>query len=102
MQHARVAIYQIKSGTADEVISRAQAGMLPTFRSQPGFVGYGLVKAGEDSVISISVWQSEEQATAAVQVAASWVRDNIAEMVVSVQNYLGDLAFFSSIGALGS
>ena len=61
MQHARVATYQLKPGTADEVIRRAQAG----------FVAYGLVKTGEDSAISISVWQSEEQAIAAVQVAAS-------------------------------
>jgi hypothetical protein len=37
------------------VIRRAQAGMLPTFRSQPRFVGYGLIKTGEDAVISLSL-----------------------------------------------
>ena len=102
MQHTRVAFYQLKPGTADEVIRRAEAGAFPFYRSQPGFVAYGLVKRGEDSVISISVWQSEEQATAAVQANLSRVRDYIGEMVVSVENYVGDLAFFSSTGTLGS
>ncbi len=102
MQHVRTALYTFKPGTTDEVIRRAQEGMLPTFRRQPGFVAYGVVKTGENSAISLSFWQSREQADAAVQVAASWVKDNIAEMVESVQNYVGDLAFLSSEGSLGS
>ncbi len=102
MQHARVAIYRFKPGTVDEVIRKAEAGLLPFFRNQPGFVAYGAVKTGEDSGISLSFWQTEEQAEAAVQVAASWVKDNVAEMTESVQNYVGDLAFFSSTGTIGS
>jgi hypothetical protein len=76
--------------------------MLPTFRSQPGFVGYGLIKTGEDGVISLSLWQTSEEADAAVQTAATWVRENLAGMVDSVQNYVGDLAFFSSTAPIGS
>ena len=102
MHHARVALYRVKPGNVDEIIRRAEAGMLPTFRSQPGFVAYGLVITGEDSAISITIWQSEEQANAAVKVAASWVKDNIAEMVESVQNHIGNLALFASTDALGS
>ena len=102
MQHARIAVYQVKPGTADEIARRAQAEMLPIFRSQPGFVAYGGVTTDVDTVISLSFWQTQEQAEAAVQAAASWVKDNLAEMVVSVQNYVGDLAFFSSTGTLGS
>lgn len=102
MQHVRVAIYQVKPGTVDEVIRKAQEGMLPTFRSQPGFVAYAGVKTGETSLISLSFWQSQQQAEAAVQVAASWVKDNIAQAVESVQNHVGDLAWFSSAGTIGS
>jgi heme-degrading monooxygenase HmoA len=102
MQHARVAVYQVKPGTADEIARRAQAGMLPIFRSQPGFVAYGGVTTDTDTVISLSFWQTQQQAEEAVQVATSWVKDNLAEMVVSVQNYVGDLAFFSFTDTLGS
>jgi Antibiotic biosynthesis monooxygenase len=102
MQHARIGVYQVKPGTADEIARRAQAEMLPIFRSQPGFVAYGGVTTGVDTVISLSIWQTQEQAEAAVRGAASWIKDNIAEMIVSVQNHVGDLAFFSSTGTLGS
>jgi heme-degrading monooxygenase HmoA len=105
MQHVRIAVYQVKPGgtvTVDEAIRRSQAGLLPIFRNQPGFVGYGVVKTGEGSAISISFWQSRQQAKAAVQVAASWVKDNLAELTESVQIYVGDLSFFSSIGPIGS
>ncbi len=102
MQHVRTALYQCKPGTIDEVLRRAEAGMLPTFRQQPGFVAYGIVKTGESSAISLSFWQSQEQAEAAVKVAASWVKENIAEMIESVQNHVGDLSFFSSVSAIGS
>jgi heme-degrading monooxygenase HmoA len=102
MQHVRVALYTFKSDTIDEVIRRAETGMLPTFRRQPGFVSYSVVKTGDNSAISITVWQSREQAEAAVQTAASWVRENIASMVETVQNHIGDLAFFSSAGTMGT
>ena len=78
MQHARVAVYQVKPGTADEIARRAQAGMLPIFRNQPGFVAYGGVTADVDTVISLSFWQTQEQADAAdpclVVVAQAWKR----------------------------
>ena len=102
MQHARVGVYKLQPGTVEEVIRRAQAGMLPTFRSQPGFVGYGLIKTGEDAVISLSLWESHEEAEQAVPIAAAWVRENLAGMVDSVQNHVGDLAFFSSTAPIGS
>ncbi len=105
MQYARIGVYQVKPGstlTTDEAIRRSQNGMLPIFRNQPGFAGYGIVKAGQNSVISISFWQSRQQAEAAVQLAASWAKDNVAEMSETVQNYVGELSFFTSAIPIGS
>jgi heme-degrading monooxygenase HmoA len=103
MQHVRIAFYQLKpKHTADEMVSRVQAEFLPIFRNEPGFIGYGLVKTSETSVVSLSFWQSHEEAEAAVQFAASWVKDTISEMIASLQNYVGDLSFFSSTGTIGS
>lgn len=102
MQHMRIAVYKFKPGSMDEVVRRAETGMLPTFRKQPGFVAYGILKTGADTAVSISAWQTREQADAAVGVAASWVKENIAEMTESVQNHVGDLAFFSSVVPVGS
>jgi heme-degrading monooxygenase HmoA len=105
MQYARIAVYQMKpdgSITVDEAIRRSQTGMLPIFRSQPGFVSYGQVKAGQDSVISISFWQSRQQAEAAVQLSTAWAKDNLPGMTQSVQNYVGELSFFTSAVPIGS
>ena len=93
MAHVRVAIYQIRPGTADEILRRAQSGMLPIFRQQPGFVAYEGVVTADEEVVSISTWESAEQAQAAVQMAASWVRENLADMIVSVDNHVGELGF---------
>lgn len=102
MQCARVAIYRVASGDVDEAIQRAQQGMLPTFQKQPGFVGYGLIKTTDGAkVISISFWQSSEQADAATQVAAQWVRANLANMLQLEQNFTGDVGFFKSLASIG-
>ena len=101
MQHTRVAIYQFKPGTVGEALAKAQAGLLPIYRAQPGFVGYGVVTTANDGAVSISIWETAEQAQAAVQTAGSWVAANVAGLVESVQNIVGDLAFFSSSGTIG-
>jgi hypothetical protein len=59
------------------------------------------VKTSADSLISISAWQSAQQADAASQTAAQWVRENVADAFLSVENHVGDLVFFSSAGQLG-
>jgi heme-degrading monooxygenase HmoA len=91
--HVRVAIYQIMPGTADEILRRAQTGMLPIFRQQPGFIAYEGVVTVDDEVVSISTWESAEQAQAAVHTATGWVRENLADMILSVDNYVGEVGF---------
>jgi len=95
MHYIRIALYTFASGTVDEVIRRAETGLLPTFRSRPGFVAYSVIKTGETSAISLTLWESREQAEAAIQDAASWARQNVAEMIESVQNHVGEVAFTS-------
>ena len=95
MAHIRVAVYTFKPGTVDEVIKRAEAGMLPLFRGQPGFIAYDVAKTGDDRGVSVSTWESAEQAQAAIQVAAGWVKENLADSVVAVENHVGELGFSS-------
>jgi len=95
MDHVRVAVYQIKPGSADEIVQKAQSGMLPIFRQQPGFVAYEGIVTGDTEVVSISTWASAEQAQAAVQTAAGWVKANLADTIVSVENHVGELGFSS-------
>lgn len=91
--HARVAFYKFTPGGADIVIERAKAGMLPIFRQQPGFIAYAVIKTADDGGVSITTWDTAEQAEQAIQAAASWVKANVAEHVVTVWNHVGDVAF---------
>lgn len=94
MKSVRVGVYKLKPGGADEVIRRAEQGMLPIFQQQPGFVAYQVIKTGDDGVVSISTWESHEQAEQAVQQAGAWVKEHMAELTTSVDNYVGDVGFY--------
>ena len=83
------------------MIQRAQAGLLPLFQQQPGFVAYGVVKTEGDTAVSISVWQSRQQAEAAVQTAGAWVKEHVGPALESVENQVGDLSFFTAAASLG-
>jgi hypothetical protein len=99
MQHVRIATYGINKGTFQELADTAKTGMLPKFQQQPGFVRYGLADLGDKSCMSISVWETREQAEAAAPVAATWVGEHIADRIELRTNSVGDLAFFKGVPA---
>ena len=99
MQYLRVATYGIQKGTFQEVAESAKTGMLPKFQSQPGFVRYGLADLGDQTCMSISVWESRQQAEAAAPVAATWVGEHLADSIELRSNSVGDLAFFKGVPA---
>jgi heme-degrading monooxygenase HmoA len=94
--YARVAVYRIKSGTAQEIARKAddEGGMLKIFRAHVGFDSYELVGVG-DQLISISRWQTAEQADAASMAARSWVAEHLGGSVQLEANYLGELLLSS-------
>jgi Antibiotic biosynthesis monooxygenase len=99
MKHVRVATYEIKKGSFQELADVAQSGMLRTFRDQPGFIRYGLADLGDKKCLSLSLWETRNDADSSVPVAANWVRDNISDRVELRSNQIGDLAFYEGIPA---
>jgi heme-degrading monooxygenase HmoA len=99
MEHVRIATYEIKDGTFQEVADIAQKGMLRTFQEQPGFIRYGLADLGDKKCVSVSMWETRKEADAAVPVAADWVREHIANRVELRSTQIGDLAFFEGTPA---
>ena len=92
MRSTRVALYDIKSGTFDEVVSKAQSGMVPLFRQSDGFVSYGVARTGKDAFMSFSTWETRAQADAATTTAADWVKTNGQQQFALRESYVGDLA----------
>jgi hypothetical protein len=99
MEHVRIATYGINKGTFQEVADNAKTGMLPKFQGQPGFVRYGLADLGDKTCMSISLWETREQAEAAAPMAATWVREHLADRIELRTNSVGDLAFFKGVPA---
>jgi hypothetical protein len=99
MQHVRVATYKILNGNFREIADTAKIGMLKTFQAKPGFIRYGVADIGENNLLSLSLWETHDEAEASVPTSASWVRDNLAGKVELKTNYVGDLAFFEPVPA---
>ena len=94
--HGRMATYKY-TGDADELAQRAEEGMLPILESQPGFRAYSLAATG-DEVVSLSVWDTAEQAEAANAAAASWVAENIADRIELIDAKIGEVLVSTTLG----
>jgi heme-degrading monooxygenase HmoA len=97
--HVRIAVYQTKPGTADAVIERAREELLPQIQKEAGFRRYTTLRTGADNIVSISGWDTKEQAAAAVQSMTSWVREVLGPSIVSIQNHIGELAHITEASA---
>jgi heme-degrading monooxygenase HmoA len=92
MHHTRIALYDIKSGSFDEIVSQAKAGLVPLYKSSPGFLNLGVAKIDKAAFVSLSTWETREQADKASVMAADWVRTNGREQYALRENFVGDLA----------
>ena len=94
MKHVRIATYGIRKGSFQELADMAKKDMLRTFQDQPGFIRYGLADLGEKTCLSLSLWETRKDADSSVPVAATWVRENVADRVELRSTEIGDMAFF--------
>ena len=94
MQYMRLSTYDLTKGSFEELTGTVEKGFLPMIAKEPGFVNYGLVDTGDHKVVSISIWQTWEQAHASATMATTWVKANIADRVRPLTTQFGDLALF--------
>jgi heme-degrading monooxygenase HmoA len=65
----------------DEVARRAVEEFAPQLRDQPGFQGYWVVDAGGGVLATITVFDSEEAAADSTAAAATWVQENMPNLI---------------------
>ena len=93
---ARMATYNF-SGDADDLARRAEEGILPILKSQPGFKSYS-VAIGDGEVLSLSVWDSRADAEAGSEVVASWVAENMAGEIDLTQVRYAEIKLSTTLG----
>ena len=76
---ASIRKYQVKRGSAKELARRVRDGFVPLMRQLPGFKGYYLLDGGPDVLITISMFDSVDEALLSNEEAADWVRNNVLE-----------------------
>jgi quinol monooxygenase YgiN len=91
--YARIGLWRFKPGTSDAVAERVRAEIVPQMEREPGFVGYGAARTGADSAISVSAHATKEQAQAAGEKAAAWVREHVGSSIESVERHEGAIVW---------
>ena len=64
----------------EELAERVREGFVPLVRQMRGFQGYYLLDGGPDVLITISVFDSADQALASNEKAVDWVRNHVLEI----------------------
>ena len=73
-------IRKLRMRSIDEAGRRAIEGLGPILKQSPGFIGYHVVKFGNDTGGSISLFETREAAQAAHAKALGWIRENLADL----------------------
>jgi heme-degrading monooxygenase HmoA len=73
--------YNVRRGSAEELAQRVRESFVPLMRQMQGFRSYYLLDGGPDVLITISMFDSADEAFASNEISANWVRHNVLEFV---------------------
>lgn len=91
--HLRIALYDLTSGDVDEAIEIARKGMIPLYEAQPGFLRYEVGTLDDGGVVSFSVWETGDEAQRAIELAADWVKENLADRIKLREQHTGSMSW---------
>jgi hypothetical protein len=89
--YVRMGIYAITNGTYDQLVEQARGGLAPILRDSPGFVFYATTDVGNGRLVSVSTWETREQAETANSRSAEWVSQNLADSIALEDNLIGEM-----------
>ena len=86
--------YRIDPKYMDELVKRVP-GAVDVMSSLTGFRAYYVVRGGDDSIATLSLFSDKEAAVLSNVVAANWVKENAADLVSSaVDTVTGEVIAF--------
>lgn len=63
-----------------EVCRKISESFVPVLRRSPGFIAYYALDAGNGDMATISIFSTEAMALESNEKAASWLKDNVADL----------------------
>jgi len=83
------------SGSPDQVVQELNSGYLPLIRQADGFVSYAVVTSDNNTVTTITTFESRAQQESAARAEADWVQQNLASLLPSpAEEIHGDTAVY--------
>lgn len=91
-RHARIGFYTARPGDLDHVIERARDEVIPMLELEAGFRRYTVVRTGPDRLVSITGWDTHDEAQMAARRLSAWVAEVMGPTLVSVENHIAEVA----------
>ena len=79
---ASVRTYRFGSGSMDDLMHRVDRDFADALAKEPGFVAYQVVATGDDTLMSVSVFRTREDAERSNELAAQWVAADLADFEI--------------------
>ncbi len=77
--YASIRTYRFGSGSMDDLMHRVDRDFADALGQEPGFVAYQVVATGDDTLMSVSVFRSQDEAERSNEIAAQWVAEDLAD-----------------------
>ena len=77
--HASVRRYRVSD--VDTLVSKVEDEFVDQVKEIDGFVGYYVIDGADGTVASVTVGETAQAVAESVRLAATWVRDSIADLV---------------------
>jgi hypothetical protein len=69
--------YRMGAGSMDDAMHLADTEFADRLAEEPGFVDYQVVGTGDDGIMSMTIFEDEEQCLASNDLAAEFVREHL-------------------------
>ena len=77
--HASVRRYRVRD--VDTLVSKVEDEFVDQVKEIEGFVGYYVIDGDDGTVASVTVGETAQAVAESVRLAATWVRESIADLV---------------------
>jgi hypothetical protein len=71
-----------RAGMAEELALRIKEGVIPLVSDVPGFMGYYVVYASDDTLTAISMFNNVEAAEESNKRALAWIEQNLGPLLI--------------------
>ena len=80
--YASIRTYRADPAHVDEILTRADEEFAPKLAEEAGFRAYQMLDCGDGCVVTMSEFDTQEQAEHSLEMAAEFVRDRLAEFEI--------------------